>query len=300
MSSILARIHDDIADVLGPAKDFAENVDYYRTFERDRIYRHKMNRKRKSNGNGKSTGRAQSRHKRARTRAEKHTPIMHGIGHPPGTGSTAKSRLIENDGTPEALESRSLQIVDLTNIPHGGDNSINTRQRDSIYVGGFHVKMEISNEQTTPTYFSYAVISPRSSNVVTSLQFFRYFDDFRSVNFSDALTSLEFASLPINSDKYHVHMHRTFSLAPLPAATGHDTNTMNSYRTVDVYVPFKRQLKYSGGTSDISPESGATYLVYWCDTWGRDSQASGQSGTVSLKKQCITYFREVGERLFYN
>lgn len=289
MSTILKRIRKDVSDLLGPIKDFEEDTEYYRNFERNRIHQHKMNRKR-SNGTSKPPAKKQRRGPKP-SAARKHTPV----GNPPGKGATSKTRLIVNDGTNEGLATRELENVDLTAIPHSGDNAIDTRQRDSIYVGGFNVKLEVANESTSPTYFSYAIISPLTANVVTNQQFFRYYDNFRSADFGDALTAMEFASLPINADRYHIHMHRTFTLAPASGSSNLEANTTNSYRTIDVWVPFKRQLKFSGGANDTAPESGATYLVYWCDTWGRDAQAASQAGTVSMKKQCITYFREVGD-----
>lgn len=221
-------------------------------------------------------------------------PRLHSspVGHQVGSANTSKTWLAPNFD--DVINSRELEIVDLTRVPHTSDNSINGRVRDSIYVGGFHIKMCLSNEQTSPTFFNYAVISPLTVNTVTNQQFFRYYDDFRSADFGTALTAQEFASLPINADKYHVHLHGSCLLAPTSGATNFDANATNSYRCIDRWVPFRKELRYSGGKTDASPESGATYLVYWCDTFGRSTGANQQLSVMKVQRQTITYFRDVG------
>lgn len=237
----------------------------------------------------RKTGNGTQRRGPKKRKASLHTSA---IGHKPGTANSSKSIITAQ--LDEAIDTRDQNIVDLTAIPHTTDNSIDGRTRDTVYVGGWRVTMTISNEQTVPLYFNYAVISPRTSNVVTNLQFFRYYDDFRAADFSDALTALEFGSLPINADKYHIHMHRKCLLAPASGSTNEVSNMSNSYKHMEFWVPFKRELRYSGGKGDTGPESGATYLVYWCDTWQRGAQGASQAGVCKTQVQAITHFRDVG------
>lgn len=217
------------------------------------------------------------------------------VGENPNSTPNAKKHESVSAGS-TVVATRTLTTHDLTDIPRTTSNHIGERQSDQIVVSGFSIEYEFKNQLDVPVYFNFAVVSPKGTNAVSNLAFFRATGDSRAVDFGAAgLTSIDYANRPVNTDLYHVHKHKRYLLSGnkpsslVPTEPG----AKPSFGVGKLWIPFGRALRYSRGASDTSPEDGATYIVYWCDQMLSGAGASTPNAMV-LNIRAISYFREHG------
>lgn len=183
-------------------------------------------------------------------------------------------------------------LVNLTRIPHTSGNDINGRQRNLLNIRGFKFCCEVVNISTLPIYFNMALIIPKGTNTVGTVDFFRSFSTDRGQDFDTANCSgLEFGCLPINLDKYFVLFHKRMRLNKAEGAVGvFDEHSGRNYANLDFYKKFNRQVRYDAISND-TPESSAPMWVHWAAKVGTgNAVVAGQ--TYSMAHHIITYFRE--------
>lgn len=208
----------------------------------------------------------------------------------PVSSTNAKSTLIDN--TQSIVRStRILYFLDITQLAQNA-LEINTRQRQHVNMRGFKICMEVTNTTPNALYFNVAVIAPKDDGATFSgNDFFRQNTQFRSQNFSNALSGMEFHCLPINTDDYTVLRHKRYQLNHQNSTNAFANRQYGtSYRTIDWYVPLKRQVRYRGGET-TEATSGKVLHVFWFALFNSAAGAgSTQCGITS--QRIITYFRE--------
>lgn len=205
------------------------------------------------------------------------------VGERIGKDRTRSTNSAENFNS---IDSRTLYSVPLiTNITEGTGNS--QRMRDLINLRGFKIRMEINNDLSGPIVFSIALVHPKATYDLTTLDWFRDNGGDRATNFNDNLTSLDFATRQINTDRYAVFMHKKYRLS----ADG-DTSLPNTDRTriLDFYVPIKKQIRFDEVDVGELPVHQC-YLVYWCDRLNAGSLTPPQQDAMTVNYRFITYFR---------
>jgi len=211
------------------------------------------------------------------------------IGESVGTSST--KRVIQLNSNPTAKNSRQLYVVDLTDIPHSPDNSINGRQRNIVNCRGIKLCLEVSNGNGSPLYFNMALLAAKDGlSGVQTTDFFRASGNQRATDFDQALTSLEFHCLPINVDKYTVLKHKRMRLVGTSQSSFIERSG-KSYMNIEFYQKLKRQLRWDE-TSQTQPTSGGVFLVYWADVFQSDGGSTPVTGTYTVTERHICYFKE--------
>lgn len=210
------------------------------------------------------------------------------IGEPPGTGVSKRAEVRDVQGL--NLGTRVLYVRELTNIPHGANNDINTRQRNCVFYSGSKICMELRNADTDPQYINIAVISPKFGGAPTVDQFFRDSNLGRSIDFGIGLSSLDFHCKPINSDRFTILRHKRYRLQGTGSAT-YVENGGKNYMNTEFYVKVKRQLRYENN-ADTVPSTGGVYLVYWMDKFNTQAGIVGTSNASVASERIITYFKE--------
>lgn len=215
------------------------------------------------------------------------------IGESVGTTSTKK--YIQNSTAPLAQSTRTCYTLNLTALQQGTE--ISSRLRQHANIRGMKICMEIKNGTNVPLYFNCAVIAPKrvAETGIDALpinNFFRYQGTQRSIDFSNALSSLEFHCLPINTDDYTVLRHKRYRLITTQQATASwNVQSGSSFMNLDWYVPLKRQARYLQQEGRAAPTDGACYLAYWFDQF---HTAAGQTpvAAATTAVRTVTYFRE--------
>lgn len=207
--------------------------------------------------------------------------------------ATAKRNETINENT-IAWDDNTLYPYDILQLGRTSTNEINQRQRDVSNVRGFKLCMEVRNNGTSPLYWNVAVcaVNERGGHNAAYHEddFFRSYGNERAVAFGDAnLGTLDRHCRPINSDKFTILMHKRFKLGPVsPIAYSDDKK---SYMNFMRYVPLKRQIRWSDGSTDSIPENANLYLYHWFGQWNKATNVvSTGAATGSLRS--VIYFRE--------
>jgi hypothetical protein len=190
-------------------------------------------------------------------------------------------------------ETRTQYIRQMTEIAQTSINDIRLRQRDIINFRGFKACLEIFNQLDQPLYFIWAVVSKKQDTDTTVTDFFRNMGsaDARGRTFSTSLSANEFHCLPINSDKYHVYVHKRMLLGPRSTnANFYDPNRAN-YRTFNHYEAVRRQVRFTGQSENEFISN--LEVVWWCDAfYAPGGTAAYTTGAVKVSERYITYWKE--------
>lgn len=189
-------------------------------------------------------------------------------------------------------DSRTLYTTHLTSCNYGDDT--NQRERNVVNFKGFKLCMMHRNQTAVPIYFNMAVISRKGGDMAltpNATDFFRAHNVNRSKDFNDNLTAMEFHCSPINTDMYTVLKHKRYIMAPKNnSSVNWQSRVGQSWRNVDWYVKLNRQLRFDTN-ADTVPQSGACWLVYWCDTLEANSTSTAVSAALGSQFYLVTYWR---------
>lgn len=224
-------------------------------------------------------GRKRMRYSRPRTTQK--------FGEPVGSGSTQRAIVASNIGV--SSSTRFLLSGDLLNIPKATNHEIDQRARDIINVKGIKLNVEVRNNLTEALYFNYAVIVPKydqSASSVSVVDFFRSNEDARGTNFSNNLSGIEFSTLPINNDKYHILHHTRIMLGPSATSGGYSDATPNYFQLAK-FLPVNRQIRFESG----QPVNGRIQYCYWCDKFGGLPAASATAAAILFSQHNVAYFK---------
>jgi len=210
---------------------------------------------------GRGLSKAWKAHKRSKSRKKRKTSNKT-FGEPMGYGET--QRAITRNASIVPYSTRTLNSYDLVDIDPMVNHEVNRRHRDIIDLKGIKLAMYMKNTISEPLYFNVAVVVPKfnqSSTTVANSDFFRASTDQRGTSFSTNLSPLEFHSLPINSDLFHILLHRRFIVGGDDTAAGFTDSTKPNYLSFTKYLTVNRQIRFE----DNNPVNGRIQLCYWAD-----------------------------------
>lgn len=216
-----------------------------------------------------------------------------------GTANSKKADILHDTTTALAMSNATLYHHNLAFIPHTTTNDASERQRNLLNIRGFHICIEFSNLTNKQYYLNVGVVVPRDTATgVSNTDFFRNVETGdRGQNFDPmTMSGVGMHCAKINTDFHHVLMHKRYTLAPdLDTLTGADNlvrnNRGNSLFTIDRYVKFNRQVRYSG--TGVNTTSGGTpFLVYWVSECGAIAPQGTPATQVQAVRRVSTYFRE--------
>jgi len=214
------------------------------------------------------------------------------VGHDAGMDS-GKDTDVVNDSSLIAYDSRSFHVTDITALEQATSaNSISRRQRQIVYLKGFKICEEISNNLDSPLYYNIAVVAPHgNTSTPNQTDFFRSTGGTtRSTDFGTSLSSLEFHCLPINTDKYTVLYHKRIMLNAVNNTASFAARDGRNYCVHDHYVKMNRQIRYDDTTSGSC--ENPVYVVHWADEFQTASGSAVVSGAYSKQRRYVMYFKE--------
>jgi len=214
------------------------------------------------------------------------------VGHP-GGADTTKDTDVVNDSSLIAYDTRSFHVTDITALDQATSaNSISRRQRQIVFLKGFKICEEISNNQDNPLYYHIAVIAPHgNTNIPNTTDFFRSTGGTeRSADFGTALSSIEFRCLPINTDKYTVLWHQRIMLNAVNNTASFAARDGRNYGLVEKYIPMNRQIRYD--STNAGSCENPVYVVHWADEFQSPGGATAVAGAYSKQRRYVMYFKE--------
>lgn len=185
---------------------------------------------------------------------------------------------------------RTLYWRELTDISKGSE--IDDRERDLINIRGFKICMMTWNVSNEPTYFNWAIITPKGcsglgeGNSVSDSNFFRGYDDTRELDFSPSLSAIQFHCNAINSDVWTVLKHKRHILGEDTTGTFTLRNRYPNAKLIMRYFKMNRSVRYNDGR--------CTTPVFWVWWYDKINANGGALAEPDLRAQWrrITYFRE--------
>lgn len=214
-----------------------------------------------------------------------------GLGKTPGTATS--KRTVVKDANAQ-IDTRTLynQVMNDIGPTVGGGTDINLRERDMVRLTGVKLCMELKNNADTPIYFNWALVYDKRSNdtvgTVSVADFFRGNGSTRAKDFGTDLSAIEFHCNPLNSDRFTVLKHERHTLGKAIAGTTNYTDTKNSFKSVNRWIPIKRQIRYEDGEAQSK-----VWLLYWCDRMLNPPAQAVQLAQIDIQEYHVTYFRDV-------
>jgi len=185
------------------------------------------------------------------------------LGEAPGTG--VSKRTSSGYGPDPNTSTNQLYIQEIF-FPNKGTD-INDRPNDMIYLKGLKYCANFAPSATgvSESFFVNFAIVSRKDNVSQNTSFeenmFRSRQDTRSQDFEATGQAIDRHCLALNTDKFHVWVHKRFKLRGL------GTN-MTGSKMMSGYIPIKRQIRFDGSNRP----NGELHAIWWC----------GEENTVSV------------------
>jgi len=225
-------------------------------------------------------------------RANKKRKTTHTFGDHPGKTHTQTAQPVTT--AQSTIATRTLYSGDLIDINRATNHELNLRSLDTVHLKGMKLAVQMRNNFEKPLYFNYAVVVPKfdqSSSTVSTIDFFRSHLNGRGRNFDNTLNALEFHQQPINTDKYHVLMHKRMHIGAntrnAPSFTEYESGVKSNYITFTRYLKVDRQIRFENN----DPVNGRIQFVYWCDAFdGVNATTPGAVGDFSQYN--VVYFKD--------
>ncbi len=166
-----------------------------------------------------STGRraAKGRRSRAKSRGRSRTrsPIkaVQALGRPEGS-SPNKRNDVQAPGF--TVTNKFFGSVPLIRVEKdvAGSEVLTKRSRDTLNHKGCKVCFAVKNIRQEPIFFNWAIVTPKASNAVSSLDFLRGDGLERDQFITNQTPWMDLRCNPINTDRYHVMNHRRMTILP--------------------------------------------------------------------------------------
>lgn len=226
-----------------------------------------------------------------RRKAKKPSFSTRNVGDRVGRSNAKKFTVVD---TTQDIATRTQYGFEITAIPQ--TTAIDTRERQVINLRGFKFCIQLQNLSDKPMVYHVAIVAPKSSvDTLSPDSFFRGTGDTRGIDFDNNLNANDFRCRGINTDKYTILKHKRIYLKELSTGATGITNGFYgasgySYRTADMYVPLRRQLRYE--KDQVGCQNGAVYFVHWCDTWDSQALSPVVPDQAKITMRVLTYFRE--------
>lgn len=222
--------------------------------------------------------------------------------------------------------SRQLFSRSPVDVPHPSQPTtvpaMNQRAGESITVKAIEINFDVmqipyntelipSNPTFThPIKLNVALISAKSNEVrmnpvtlnpVSTLDFFGGGGIFRGINFSDNLTSQELHYLPINKQRWNVHMHKRYTLCPYIDRTQASARGRTYQQTPGQHCPLSRRwyvrinrtVEFDDATQgNIHAVTGRIAFVWWVDHMFNVSGNLGHNAVIKYDLRMKTFFVE--------
>lgn len=206
-------------------------------------------------------------------------------------GSSLTKTRVMNLTNSTSQNTRTLYTLNLTQIPKG--QARNERERSLVNFRGVRICIAMRNTTLVPMYVNWAVVHPKvdESAAPSQTNFFRSSASDRGLNFSSALTALQFHCLRMNTDKFTILKHKRFELCPAGNSAQYGANGGWSWKNLEWYIKIKRQLRYEDDSS-VLPVTGNVFLVHWFDREFDDATQGPRADEMVVQESVISYFRD--------
>lgn len=238
--------------------------------------------------------RNKARYTTTSTQRRKSSYVRHrkSIGYKRNQGATKRT---ETTYPQQDEDTRTLDVLHMTQIPKTETNDIDSRQRNQVFITGMKFCMELLNNTDACLLVNIALVVPKAQRTLiptnaTSI-LFRGTGETRGLDFSTALASTDLHCRPINTDKYYVLMHKRLKIAPAISTAVTQTSQKANYRFLNFYKKVNRSFRWNSDDNEM-PITHPIYMLMWCDKAFSAENTTPTTGALTVSRRHIIYFRE--------
>lgn len=229
---------------------------------------------------------------RAYRKAARRRKEARGIGQRVGT-SSAKTKENTSSAASAVLQRSDRTLYDDQILYPAFGDLINERERRIINLRGIKICMEISAStnmliggayRDRYLYVNVALVVHKKNPTATTItedNWFRGNAGNRGEDFTGITSSIGKSCTPINTDEYHVFMHKRFTLG------GEAVETRPTVKRVMEYVKIGRQIRFD---AESQPDT-RFFLVWWAALAGEDT-ATPFTSMFKAQWRNTLYYRE--------
>lgn len=196
-------------------------------------------------------------------------------------------------GGPVEIAAPELNVGRCISILNSGAN-YDGRFSSTIHLSGIRFRGFFQNRQLRPTTVHVAFVRPKQGQTVTAPVTFqeRFFQRMgegsagsalQGLGFNEVPNGIQYATLPINTDEYHVLWHTRFKLGVTSTTGGYSSGELKNYRTLYRYIKIGRTITFPDRDSAFPDVDSQIYVCVWSCPLDYDRVAETEPNPNSLK-----------------
>lgn len=229
------------------------------------------------------------------------TPYYRNLGLRPGRYPSKKH--LKEFSSSNTVD-KSLYRHRLIQVPYNATEQMNTRQGRLVNVRGVKLRLwmslknqsENTNKLDVPIMVRWAVLNPKENtgdpDDVAVDNFFISADPSgeEATDFPSTGNCFAYMNRQINRRRFGVLQQGKFILANDPASNNSRVS-LGSRKLINLWLPIKRQMKWSSNTED-DPTTNISIVYWYCQVGDKDSAKKFTDGPIDLHAESITYFKD--------
>lgn len=206
-------------------------------------------------------------------------------------------------GVPFNAAQPSLAVGRCISIGNIGTD-YDTRTGNSIYLCGLRIRCFFQNRQLRPQTVHVAMIRPKEGQSPTDQDnferaFFKRMGvgsqgaNLTGLDFDEATTGIEYATLPINSERWNIVWHTRFKLGVTSTTGGYSSGELKNYRTLYRYIKINRHVHFPDKNNNYPSNDQEIFLAIWaCPLdYDRSQEPNPVEDALKLSTNCVMVYR---------
>lgn len=206
-------------------------------------------------------------------------------------------------GVPINTDQPSLSVGRCISIQNAG-TSYDARVGNEIYLCGLRIRCFFQNRQLRPQTVHVAMVRPKQGQAQQNQEdfeqaFFKRMGvgsggpGLTGIDFQEPTTGIEYATLPLNTERWHVIWHSRFKLGVTSTTGGYSSGELKNYRTLYRYIKINRHVHFPDAQNNFPSNDQQIYLVVWgCPLdFDRSLEPNPVDDALKISTNCVMVFR---------
>ncbi len=197
----------------------------------------------------------------------------------------------------------SLAVGRCISIQNNG-GQYDTRLGPNMYLCGLRIRCFFQNKQLRPQTVHVAMVRAKEGQSPTDQDnferaFFKRMGvgsqgpNLIGMDFDEATTGIEYATLPINSERWNIVWHTRFKLGVTSTTGGYSSGELKNYRTLYRYIKINRHVHFPDFNNNYPSNDQEIFLVVWaCPLdYNRALEPNPVEDALKISTNCVMVFR---------
>lgn len=177
-------------------------------------------------------------------------------------------------GVPTETATPTLNVGRCISIAAGSAAFYDNRIGPSILLKGLRVRCFFQNRQLRPQVCHVAIIRPKEGqSPINQIDFETAFfkrmglgsggQTLTGIDFTELATGIEYATMPINTQRWNIVWHTRFKLGVTSTTGGYSSGELKNYRTLYRYININRMINFPDANNNYPANDEQMYLAIW-------------------------------------